>query len=421
MLLNYLKIALKVLLRRKGHTAISLFGITFTLMALVLVAALIDHAVGPVGPERRQDRILVVGGEVVDRTGENPHGLPIGPRLMERFFADLPGAETLSIFLDLARAHTFHGGSRVQLGLKLTDAAFWRILTFTFVEGGPYSPDDLRDARPVAVISETTRSKLFDGAPALGRTLEIDGQRLRVVGVVRDASPLRTIPWADVWAPLTISRQGVHLEEISPYANGILLAADRAHFPRLKQEVSLRAARWLPSDPRRHGRARAELETRFEKILDDADEGLFGRNSGDSDLLKLSRVTTAALAISLLFMLLPAVNLINLNVSRILERASEIGVRKSFGASSRTLVGQFVVENVVLTLLGGLLALLLSALALHALGGSGLFGAEPLRVSGPVFAAGLLLAGLFGLVSGVYPAWKMSRMHPLAALRGAGR
>ena len=48
-------------------------------------------------------------------------------------------------------------------------------------------------------------------------------------------------------------------------------------------------------------------------------------------------------------MLLPTVNLVNLNVSRILERASEIGVRKAFGASSRTLVAQFLVENLVLT------------------------------------------------------------------------
>ena len=54
-------------------------------------------------------------------------------------------------------------------------------------------------------------------------------------------------------------------------------------------------------------------------------------------------------------MLLPAVNLVNLNASRIMERASEIGVRKAFGASSRTLVGQFVVENVVLTLIGAAL------------------------------------------------------------------
>ena len=54
----------------------------------------------------------------------------------------------------------------------------------------------------------------------------------------------------------------------------------------------------------------------------------------------------------LLFMLLPALHLVNLNIGRIEERTSEIGVRKSFGASTPTLVGQFVAENVLLTLIG---------------------------------------------------------------------
>ena len=54
----------------------------------------------------------------------------------------------------------------------------------------------------------------------------------------------------------------------------------------------------------------------------------------------------------LLFMLLPTLHLVNLNIGRIEERTSEIGVRKSFGASARTLVGQFVAENVLLTLVG---------------------------------------------------------------------
>ena len=51
--------------------------------------------------------------------------------------------------------------------------------------------------------------------------------------------------------------------------------------------------------------------------------------------------------------LIPTVNLVNINISRIMERASEIGVRKAFGAPARTLVGQFLVENVLLTLVGG--------------------------------------------------------------------
>ena len=120
-------------------------------------------------------------------------------------------------------------------------------------------------------------------------------------------------------------------------------------------------------------------------------------------------------------MLLPTVNLVNVSVSRILERASEIGVRKAFGASSWTLVGQFLVENVVLTLIGGLLGFVLAALVLDGINGSGLFPYARFALNGRVFLYGLLLTLFFGVLSGVYPAWKMSRLHPVDALKGALR
>ncbi len=127
------------------------------------------------------------------------------------------------------------------------------------------------------------------------------------------------------------------------------------------------------------------------------------------------------LGIAFLFMLLPTVNLVNVSVSRILERASEIGVRKAFGASSWTLVGQFLVENVVLTLIGGLLGFVLAALVLGGINDSGLFPYARFAVNGRVFLYGLLLTLFFGVLSGVYPAWKMSRLHPVDALKGALR
>jgi len=133
------------------------------------------------------------------------------------------------------------------------------------------------------------------------------------------------------------------------------------------------------------------------------------------------RLWIVMISAALLFMLLPAVNLVNLNVSRILERSSEIGVRKSFGAPARSLVAQFLVENLVLTLVGAVVAIVLAQVALSGITASGIIPHAHLQLNYRVFLAGLALAVMFGLLSGVYPAWRMSRLGPVQALKGAAR
>jgi hypothetical protein len=122
--------------------------------------------------------------------------------------------------------------------------------------------------------------------------------------------------------------------------------------------------------------------------------------------------------IALLFMSLPAINMTNLNIGRILERAPEIGLRKSAGASRRVLAGQFVFENVVLSALGGLIALALAPLLLGLLNDT-LFTYGRLALDWTVFAAAFAFVLVFGVLSGAYPAWKMAKLEPAAALRGA--
>ena len=123
----------------------------------------------------------------------------------------------------------------------------------------------------------------------------------------------------------------------------------------------------------------------------------------------------------ILFMVLPTINLININISRIMERSSEIGIRKAFGAASRTLVGQFITENVILTLLGGILGFLGSVAILNVISESGLIAYANFQMNYKLFLYGLALTLFFGLFSGVYPAWRMSRLHPVDALRGGSR
>jgi putative ABC transport system permease protein len=131
----------------------------------------------------------------------------------------------------------------------------------------------------------------------------------------------------------------------------------------------------------------------------------------------VSIIITVIVLFALFVMLLPTLNLVNINISRILERSSEIGVRKAFGASSKTLVGQFIVENIILTFLGAAIGLLLSFIILQVINGSDLISNLHLTINFTVLFYSLVACLIFGLLSGVYPAWRMSRLHVVTALK----
>jgi len=229
---------------------------------------------------------------------------------------------------------------------------------------------------------------------------------------------LRDVPFADIWTPYTTDKIRERPELMGDF-HAMVLAAPGASLKEIRDEFNARLARIDPALFPGTGLTTivAPFETKFNAFARDA-----GPFSDYQDPEPQGwRVMSAFAGIAVLFVLLPAVNLVNINISRIMERSSEIGIRKAFGASSRMLVGQFVVENVMLTLLGGVVGLILSAFVLEALNRSGVLPYARLGLNIRIFAYGLVLATAFGIASGVYPAWRMSRLHPADALRGGRR
>jgi len=193
--------------------------------------------------------------------------------------------------------------------------------------------------------------------------------------------------------------------------NGIVLARSTSDFPAIRREFNRRLESFHFEDPKSFNRVITGLDTSFEA----AARNIVG-NQVERDRAAILRTVLAIMA--LLFVLLPTMNLVSINLSRIMERASEIGVRKAFGASSRTLITQFVVENIVLTAIGGAIGFVLSIIGIRAISAMELLPYFELDVNLRIFGYGMLLAVAFGIFSGVYPAWRMSRMHPVNALRG---
>lgn len=412
MLKNYLKIACKVFLRRKFFTFISLFAISFTLVVLMVAAALLDHLFGAQLPEAKLARTLgVFHMEMKSPDGHNTWGSLGGYKFFDRYARDLPGVERMALTTGAEQVYSYLNGQKIGSYLKRTDGEFWEIMEFSFLEGRPFTADDERNADFVAVINDATRRKFFGDESAVGRTIEADGQRFRVVGVVANVPFLRYLPFADIWAPISTMKTNTYREQLMGGFIALLLARSAADFPRIKEEFQARLKQVEFPDPKKYNQLYGHAETAFEY---GARGPLNIRTAQPSQPRKLLVLLIVA---GVLFMLLPTINLINLNVSRIMERAGEIGVRKAFGASSWTLVGQFIVENVLLTLIGGVIGFLLSRFVLGAITASGFFPYADFQLNHRIFLYGLGLAVFFGLLSGVYPAWKMSRLHPVEALK----
>jgi len=413
MLLNYLKITLKVLGRNRFFTFVSLFGIVFTLMIVLALSAFLDHLIAPHYPDVNRGRCLYVGK--VDCSDPEKQAHRTGPPsfyFLDKYVRPLEAPRMIGITSLPSFANAYIGNRRLKLNLKFTNPEFWAITSFDFLEGKPYNEEHIRNGDYVAVINERTRDNYFHaGAQALGQPIVVENVAYRVIGVVRDVPVTRLMVAGDVYLPYTVNKSQARGQGLVGNYIGILLADSPADFPRIQEEYRHTLSKIeLPMED--EGFVFSSLESQADTYLE------YFLNLGFIDLGSKGVFYTILAIFMLLFMMLPAINLVNLNVSRIMERSSEIGIRKAFGASSGKLVVQFLIENIFITLLGGLAAVVLAAIVLKAFNESGLIPGADLAINLRVVFIGLGACLVFGVLSGVIPAYRMSRMNVVDALRG---
>lgn len=406
MLKNYFKIAIAVLRRRKFFTFISLFGISFTLTILLVLTAFIDKVVGDNYPDKKRDRSLYINRLEQVGKGNMSSGSP-SYYFLNHYAGSLKSPQKMTIFSSYQGTNTYVNNKKIAVNYKYTDANYWDILEYDFIEGGPFNKQQVENADHVAVISEDMKNEYFgDVTSVVGKYIEADNVKYRITGVVKNVPVTTYMLYSDIYLPYTVSKLDYHAKVYGGEYTAILLGASSADMPKIREEYE-QVVKRIPMESKDFSQIFSHANTYIQAYVDTGNENQSGV------VLALTIIGVFVL----LFMLLPTLNLVNINITRIMERSSEIGVRKAFGASSKTLVYQFIVENIILTLLGGVIGLILSVLTIYLINSANLIANLELSVNFMVLFIGLLICLFFGLLSGVYPAWRMSKLNVVTALK----
>jgi putative ABC transport system permease protein len=421
MIKNYFKIFVKVALQNKLFTFLSLFGISLTIMFVMIFSMTISKITNGSGPEKDLKKIVFCDRIKTGRTinGKKDNGYSIsscGRSLSETYLKKTKSADIVSMYTGPMQWEFILNGKYQKKLQNQTDAEYWKMYDYKFLEGKPYTSEEVTNGANLAVITRSLKELLFGrDTNALGKTVHYTSMDLIVTGVVEDPPKTAQNACGDLYFPYTLLKNN---EAFGDYMGGFITAFkgnSAQQFSSIHNETHEIIARLDAADTTQSIFLSGPY-SQLEKMM---------RGYGDPEEYSMGSSFLKYFLYALAFILLPAINLMALNFSRIHERGEEIAVRKSFGAASSVLRSQFLFENILMTLTGGLIGIILAYLVVALLGNSltlsiDFFSSVPLTFSFNwlVFAAILLACLIFGLLSGYLPAVRLSRMKPAVYLKG---
>lgn len=318
---------------------------------------------------------------------------------------------------------------------------FFAMFDAPFRFGGGWSAGDDDHRAAVAVISSALNQQLFGGANSVGRTIHLDADDYRVVGVLDDWNPLpRFFDVSSVSFPFSHPRQiylpfnrAIALQKAT--SGNLYCSADQPD-PDLPNWDAVLHSECVWIDAWVELSARADAVRYLQFVHNYAAEqqhiGRFGwppnvRLTGLMQWLGLHdnhvvpKASRLSLIVSVSFLLICLVNVVGLMLARFMQRAPEIGVRRALGASRAAIYGQFVTEAAAIGFAGGLLGLLLTALGMAGIGR--VFEPQIARLAqldGSLLLSTLVLAVTTTVVAAIYPTWRAAQVRPAWQLKSNG-
>lgn len=396
-MIQSLKMALKSISGNKMRAFLTMLGIIIGVMALVVLVSLVNGATSSV-----TDAVDDLGSDLLTVTVSDSKGSPITISTLEEWeneddiglLAPVSATSSTIKFDSTSESATVYGTTNSYYDIQGLNMLLGRFLLTSDVDNHNY----------VCVINETTATDLIGYLDCVGEEISIDGMKFTVIGVLEDDDSSLT-------SVFTSGSMVVYI----PYTT----------LMRLSTDVTSEITEFYVSadeDSDVDSAEAAITSILYERFEEDEDAYEVSSQSVLEDTVSsITSILTVLLGgIAGISLLVGGIGIMNIMLVTVTERTKEIGIRKAIGASRGVILRQFLLEAIVLCMIGCLIGILVSwvILSLVSVAVSSLSLTFNMNITVVIVAVAFCF--LIGVIFGLYPANKAAKMKPIDALHYGG-
>lgn len=397
---EYIKIALMNIRSNKGRSFLTMLGIIIGISSVIMIISIGNGVKGGINSELNN----IAGGQIyIYSYGSNDEGIQVEftDEDIEAILEKVPHVKAVTPSWSFSgtvsgRKGVFNGmGSFGMSGLQYAT-------NDPLVKGRYFTDSDYYSGNKVCIITESSAKTLFGTTNVIGMTLDFSmygiSQEFTIIGIRKDnasmLSGMMNYGTVSMEAPLSVvsSSYGFYVT-----MNDLLIISDGAEFA---TQVAADAVRLMENRHDVRGKNAIQIEN-FNDYMSQMDQ-------------ILSYITIFVVFVAAISLLVGGIGVMNIMLVSVTERTREIGIRKSLGARTGSILLQFLSESAIITLLGGIIGILIGVTGAY--GVCGLIGFTAKVDVGTVLGASLFSSAV-GIFFGIYPARKAAKLSPIEALR----
>lgn len=389
----YLKLALRSLLLNKVRSVLTMVGVIIGVGAVIILTSLVGGLEKQIRDtfESLGTNSLFVFSGTVDSQGRGPTGVPVNKLRydMVNDIKAISGVKDASPHVRMAGTVSYGDKEVKGVSLNGVDYNFREMYSVKVTEGRFFNKGEITGGKTSIIIGPSLKEDLFGKQNAIGKQIKVKDKRFTVIGVSEAKGTSFGVDMdKSGYLPYTVAKQRFQI--------------DRPTYILVKTE-----------DTQILKRVQRDIEKTLLKQLEKDDFSVKSQEEGIKFFQNILGVLASALGgIAGVSLLVGGVGIMNIMFVSVTERTREIGLRKAVGANSHDILTQFLLEAVILSLVGGFLGILFGV-------GASLGVSRFIDTSVNLFYVGLsfVVSAIIGVVFGVAPAIRASRLDPIVALR----